>query len=190
MVLDGSSVHKCLYNNQVLQPGFFTPVPCVRCLCEASSGSINCSYLSCPKLEADCLKVIKDESKCCNQCAEYGCSFNGSVFAIGDIISQESCQICRCSESSQVECNRVTCSENDCVEGDFTNTPCCPNCEDYKRSVCMFLLGSLMTGIANVTVRFLFSTRFLCTPMWAIILQKTYAYVIVEHRPLEVNSNS
>ena len=89
----------CRYNDQEYEAGEFQLSPCVHCHCERITGILTCTHQECPKMEngteAGCIRYGPPAGKCCPECLEHGCIYNGASYPKGvQVPSTEQCKNC------------------------------------------------------------------------------------------------
>ncbi|WKY09021.1 hypothetical protein Q1695_001851 [Nippostrongylus brasiliensis] len=104
---------------------------CTSCECSAD-GKVMCYRQQCDA-DANCHgKPLTVKGRCCPVCEDALssslCSFESSVFTVGEEWRQDTCTNCSCQSGGRTVCRQLVCPQ--CVEPVPIEGHCCPLCKD------------------------------------------------------------
>ncbi|VDL81740.1 unnamed protein product [Nippostrongylus brasiliensis] len=107
---------------------------CTSCECSAD-GKVMCYRQQCDA-DANCHgKPLTVKGRCCPVCEDALssslCSFESSVFTVGEEWRQDTCTNCSCQSGGRTVCRQLVCPQ--CVEPVPIEGHCCPLCKEVVR---------------------------------------------------------
>uniref|UniRef100_A0A3Q1GG99 VWFC domain-containing protein n=1 Tax=Acanthochromis polyacanthus TaxID=80966 RepID=A0A3Q1GG99_9TELE len=140
----------CIYGGEERAEGsswFADSTPCMNCMCV--DGVTTCSEVQCPPVV--CLsgqKQVKPPGKCCPECQEASCLYQGTVYHSNEQWEVDECTSCTCV-TGDVHCRSERCPPLTCATVSSTST--------HTRFLCIssysiprFVLSSLPSSSSHL----------------------------------------